>query len=88
MVTVSPTWYPLPELLMPLRLYAPDPFVDTVNFALVPLPLVLDCETFENVDAPVAVPLVVAAVIPDAAVPAADALIAPDTGELPVGDAV
>ena len=46
----------------------------------------LDCEIFENVDAPVAVPLVVAAVIPDAAVPVADAVIAPDTGELPDGD--
>ena len=69
------------------RLYAPEPFVETVNVALVPLPLVLDWAIFENVDAPVAVPLVVAAAIPDAAVPAADAVIAPETGELPDGDA-
>ena len=43
----------------------PDPFVETVNVALVPLPLVLDWAIFENVDAPVAVPLVVAAAIPE-----------------------
>ena len=55
--------------------------------APVPLPLVLDCKTFENVDAPVAVPLDAAAFIPDAAVPTADAVIAPDTGEFPDGDA-
>ena len=70
------------------RLYAPEPLVDMVKEAPVPLPFVLDCTTFENVDEPVAVPLVVAAAfIPDAAVPAADAVIAPDTGELPDGDA-
>ena len=45
-----------------------------LNVAPVPLPLVLDCKTLENVDAPVAEPLDVAALIPDAAVPAADAL--------------
>ena len=58
-----------------------------VNVAPDPLPLVLDCKTFENVDAPVAEPLVVAALIPDAAVPAADAVIAPETGEFPDADA-
>ena len=47
----------------------------------------LDCKTLENVDAPVAEPFDVATLIPDAAVPAADALIAPDNGELPVADA-
>ena len=72
---------------MLLRLYAPEPLVDMVNAALVPLPLVLDCETFENVDAPVEVPLVVAAVNPDAAVPEADELIAPDNGEFPDAEA-
>ena len=55
---------------MPPRLYAPEPLVDMLKEAPVPLPLVLDCKTFENVDAPVAVPLDVAAFIPDAAVPA------------------
>ena len=58
-----------------------------VNVAPDPLPLVLDCKTLENVDAPVAEPFVVAALIPDAAVPVADALTAPDTGELPDADA-
>ena len=59
-----------------------------VNNAPEPLPLELDCATFENVDEPVALPLVVAATfIPDAAVPAADAVIAPDTGEMPDGEA-
>ena len=68
---------------MLLRLYVPEPFVDMVNAAPVPLPLELVCDTFENVDAPVAVPLAVAPLIPDAAVPVADAVIAPDLGELP-----
>ena len=65
----------------------PDPLVDMLNDAPEPLPLVLDCEIFENVDAPVASPLTVAAVIPDAAVPVADALIAPETGEFPDAEA-
>ena len=46
----------------------------------------LVCEIFENVEAPVAVPLAVAVLTPEAAVPVADAAIAPDTGELPDGD--
>ena len=71
---------------MLLRLYEPKPFVDIVKVAPVPLPLVLVCETFVNVEAPLAVPLVVAVLIPDAAMPVADAAIAPDTGELPDGD--
>ena len=70
------------------RLYAPEPLVDMLNAAPDPLPLVLDCETFENVDAPVAVPLVVTEFIPDAAVPAADAEMAPETGEFPDADAL
>ena len=65
----------------------PEPLVDMVKAAPEPLPLVLDCAILENVAAPVAVPLTVAAVIPDAAVPAADAVMAPDTGEFPDGDA-
>ena len=71
---------------MLLRLYVPEPFVDIVKVAPVPLPLVLVCEIFENVEAPVAVPLVVVVFIPDAAMPVADAEIAPDTGELPDAD--
>ena len=58
-----------------------------LNVAPEPLPLVLDWEIFENVDALVAVPLNVTAVIPDAAVPPADALIAPEIGEFPDAEA-
>ena len=71
---------------MLLRLYVPEPLVDIVKVAPAPLPLVLVCEIFENVEAPVAVPLAVAVLTPEAAVPVADAAIAPDTGELPDGD--
>jgi hypothetical protein len=59
----------------------PEPFVDMVKVAPVPLPLVLVCAIFEKDDAPVAVPLGVAEFIPDAAVPVADAVMAPETGE-------
>ena len=69
------------------RLYDPEPLAVMAKVAPVPLPLVLVCAIFENVDAPVAVPLVVAELTPDAAVPATEAAIAPDTGELPDGDA-
>ena len=72
---------------MPIRLYVPEPFVEMVNVAPDPLPLVLDCNTPEKVDAPVAEPFVVAALIPDAAVPAADAVMAPETGEFPDAEA-
>ena len=58
-----------------------------LNIAPEPLPLVLDCEMFVNVDVPVAVPLAVAALIPDAAVPVADAVMAPETGEPPDAEA-
>ena len=54
-----------------------------VKVAPVPFPLVLVCAIFEKDDAPVAVPLGVAEFIPDAAVPVADAVIAPETGEFP-----
>ena len=52
-----------------------------------PLPLVPVCEMLENVDAPLAVPLNSTSVIPEEAVPEADALIAPDTGEFPEAEA-
>ena len=71
---------------MLLRLYVPEQFVDIVKVAPVPLPLVLVCEIFVNVEAPLAVPLILAVLTPDAAMPVADAAIAPDTGELPDGD--
>ena len=72
---------------MLLRLYVPEPLVDIVTAAPEPLPLVLDCGILEKDDAPVAVPLTVAALIPDAAVPAADAVMAPETGEFPDAEA-
>ena len=59
-----------------------------VKVAPVPLPLVPVCEILENVDAPTAVPFNVTSFIPEAAVPEADALIAPDTGEAPEAEAV
>ena len=54
-----------------------------VKLAPDPLPLVLDWPTFVNVALPVAAPLMPAVSIPEAAVPVADAAIAPLTVELP-----
>ncbi len=54
-----------------------------VKLAPDPLPLVLDWPTFENVDCRLQTPLMLAAFIPEAAVPVADAAIAPLTVELP-----
>ena len=47
----------------------------------------LVCAIFEKDDVPVAVPLGVAEFIPDEAVPVADAVIAPDIGEVPDAEA-
>ena len=58
-----------------------------VKLAPDPLPLVLDCPTFVNAELPVATPLILTVFIPEAAVPVADAAIAPSTGELPDAEA-
>ena len=65
----------------------PEPLVDMLNVAPEPLPLVLDGEIFVNVDAPVDVPLDTVLTPDEAAVPVADALIAPEIGEFPDAEA-